>query len=747
MRFGFIFLIMACASETKIAEDDGIGVVDNRDGDGDGFDVDDCDDTNPLINPSATEVCDGVDNDCDGLTDEDVEQVYFADTDGDGFGSENEELTACEQPSGYVPNANDCDDTNDQIFPGAPEECDGLDNDCNDVIDDQVGEIFYVDADGDGFGSDETVSLCEWEEGFAEQSGDCNDTNDRVYPSAQEYCDELDNDCNGTVDDGSSFVFYQDYDSDGYGNPLSQIEACAPPEGYVINNLDCNDLDTNVRPDATELCDELDNDCDGQTDEDIGDPYYVDSDGDGFGSSSFILSCTLPTGYSATSSDCDDTQSTVNPAADEICDGIDNNCDGNIDDSSAIDATQWFIDYDSDGYGSTSYTLIQCDQPVGYELNSSDCDDTKSTVNPAADEICDGIDNNCDGNIDDSSAVDATLWFVDYDSDGYGADSLQLIQCDQPAGYEANSDDCDDLDDSIYPGAALRCDGSDGDCDGVVDNDGDGDGFADYLCGGDDCNDQDVLLFPINGVCAGGTSCLDIFDAGLSIGDGVYAIDPDGAGTGDDPFDVYCDMENGGWTLAMRFSPSGSTLTFNSPYWTDMQTLDGNNLDPDDPSDGKFASYTLVEGDEIQGCFYGGCKSYFMDQTQSLYTLFVDTPIGSDSNGSGGYFFSESNSQRLQWLSFQGLSLSNASTSANYIRTGINIDDDMSCYDARVRFGLVLNNESTIYTLNDAAGFGASAYYSGSCDYSDSQDAPWSVGAGFAAGGNLYQRAGTIWVR
>ena len=77
----------------------------------------------------------------------------------------------------------------------------------------------------------------------------------------------------------------------------------------------------------------------------------------------------------------------------------------------------------------------------------------------------------------------------------------------------------------------------------------------------------------------------------------------------------------------------------------------------------------------------------------------------------------------------------------------VNIDDDMSCYDARVRFGLVLNNESNINTLNDAAGFGASAYYSSSCDYSDAQDAPWSVGAGFAAGSNLYQRAGTIWVR
>ena len=167
---------------------------------------------------------------------------------------------------------------------------------------------------------------------------------------------------------------------------------------------------------------------------------------------------------------------------------------------------------------------------------------------------CDGVDNDCDGSVDESDAVDASLWFIDYDSDGYGSDSIQELGCDQPVGYEANPDDCDDLDDSIYPGAALLCDGSDGDCDGMIDNDDDGDGFADALCGGDDCNDQDALLFPVNGVCAGGVSCLDIFDAGLSTGDGVYAVDFDGAGTGDDPFDVYCDMDNGGWTLAMRFS-------------------------------------------------------------------------------------------------------------------------------------------------------------------------------------------------
>jgi hypothetical protein len=206
-------------------------------------------------------------------------------------------------------------------------------------------------------------------------------------------------------------------------------------------------------------------------------------------------------------------------------------------------------------------------------------------------------------------------------------------------------------------------------------------------------------------------------------------------------------MANEGWTLGMRFDSSVSSFTFNSPYWTDTQTLDGSNLDPDDPADGKFFAYNVVEGEEIRGCFSGGCKSYPLAQTQSLYALFTDTPIGSDSNSSGGYYFSETNSERLEWLSIQGLSIGYASTSANYLRTGINIDDDMSCYDARVRFGVAINNESTVYTLNDTAGFGASSYYSGSCDYADTQDAPWSVGAGFAAGGSLYHRTGTMWVR
>ena len=126
----------------------------------------------------------------------------------------------------------------------------------------------------------------------------------------------------------------------------------------------------------------------------------------------------------------------------------------------------------------------------------------------------------------------------------------------------------------------------------------------------------------------------------------------------------------------------------------------------------------------------------------------MNTPIGSDSNGSGGLYFSETNAEREQWLTYQGYSfaVSNA-PSPGYVRTGININDDLSCYDARVRFGLALNNEVDVYTLNDAAGFGASAYFSAGCDYALTQDAPWSIGCGFADGAALHTTRGQIWMR
>ncbi|MFZ5475315.1 MAG: putative metal-binding motif-containing protein [Myxococcota bacterium] len=119
-------------AEPEIPPDTGEPV----DRDGDGYHADqDCDDEDPRVNPGATEVCDGVDDDCDGTVDEGVTVTSFADADGDGFGDPSSSVEACEVPAGYVPAASDCDDADAGVYPGAPERCDGRDEDCDGVVD------------------------------------------------------------------------------------------------------------------------------------------------------------------------------------------------------------------------------------------------------------------------------------------------------------------------------------------------------------------------------------------------------------------------------------------------------------------------------------------------------------------------------------------------------------------------------------------------------------------------------------
>ena len=196
-------------------------------------------------------------------------------------------------------------------------------------------------------------------------------------------------------------------------------------------------------------------------------------------------------GYPATAhggSDCDDGDVTVHPGAEEVCNGVDDDCDGAIDED-ALDADTWHVDLDGDGAGDPASTLLACDQPAGAVADGTDCDDGDPAVHPGAEEACDGVDTDCDGALDEDEA----------DLDGDGFDVCADL-------------DCDDGDPDAWPEAPEDCaDGSDQDCDGLVDCE-DGDCAGDAACQ-EDCadgvdNDDDGLVDCEDmDDCAGTTSC------------------------------------------------------------------------------------------------------------------------------------------------------------------------------------------------------------------------------------------------
>jgi hypothetical protein len=570
---------LGCKDKSE-PEDTGDPGVDPVDADGDGFaEEDDCDDSNAAINPDADEVCDSVDNNCDGDVDEGVTSTFYADGDGDGFGDIDSSTDACAAPSGYTADDTDCDDTRLDINPDADEVCDEADNNCDGEIDEDTATdatTWYADVDSDGYGDDkDAIVSCTAPKGYIEQGGDCDDSDGAYNPGAEEsdcadpndyncdgsvgyadddgdgwaaceecddsdksinpdgteICDGADNDCDGDIDEDDAIdagTWYGDGDGDGYGDAATTTLACEAPSGYVANDTDCDDADADQFPGADEYCNAEDDDCDGTVDEDDAidaSTWYADTDGDFFGdASSTTAACLKPTGYVADDTDCDDSDVTVNPDAIEECDTVDNDCDGTVDEDDAIDADTWYRDADSDGFGNLDNTTISCDQPTGYLADSTDCNDANNSINPDADEECDSVDNDCDGDTDEDDAIDADTWYRDADTDGYGDTSVTAVSCSSPSGYVGNDDDCDDSDSSISPAATEVCDEIDNDCDGDIDDDDsnldasttmtwysdvDGDGYGsttftldrcaqptNYVADDTDCDDSDADVYP-----------------------------------------------------------------------------------------------------------------------------------------------------------------------------------------------------------------------------------------------------------
>ena len=257
-----------------------------------------------------------------------------------------------------------------------------------------------------------------------------------------EVCDGVDNDGDGEIDEGATSPFFRDADGDGFGDPNDGGLGCSAPPGYVANASDCDDGNPSVHPGASEVCNEIDDDCDGSVDPGLGSAFFRDADGDGFGDpNDGGLACSAPPGYVGNASDCDDGNPSVHPGASEVCNEIDDDCDGSVDPDLG---SAFFRDADGDGFGDPNDGGLACSAPEGYVGDASDCDDSNAAVNGAATEICNEVDDDCDGAVDELESCDDPDPAADDDGDGLSNGDETTIHGTDPNDPDTDDDGTDD---------------------------------------------------------------------------------------------------------------------------------------------------------------------------------------------------------------------------------------------------------------------------------------------------------------